>query len=198
MAIENDMVVAIDYELTEDGQNVVIDSNKGGDPLEFIMGKSAIIPGLESEIAKMKSGDSAKIKVQPKDAYGEYDPSGLVKAPIEQFAGIELKEGLVLYGQSEDGQTVQVAVKNFDDKEVEIDYNHPLAGKVLVFDLKVVTVRSATEQELAQGYPGEPMGGCGCGSAGGGTCGSGHDHSHDDEHECCGGHNHGEDGCGCK
>ncbi|MCV6607681.1 MAG: peptidylprolyl isomerase [Campylobacterales bacterium] len=193
MAIENNMVVAMEYELKEEGTDTVIDSNKGVSPLEFIMGKGAIIPGLEKEIGKMAKGDTGLVTVAPAEAYGEYDETGAVKTPIEQFAGIELKEGLVLYGQAENGQTVQVTVKEFDDKEVVIDYNHPLAGKTLCFDVKIADVREATEEELAQGYAGPAMGGCGCGTGGGG-CGS-EGHSHGDDHECCGAHEPGDEGC---
>jgi len=203
MTIENDKVVGIEYQLTEDGQNEIIDSNKGGAPLEFIMGKGSIIPGLEKELVGLNEGDSKVVVVIPSEAYGEYDERGLQTYPKEQFEGIELQEGLTLFGQSEDGQTVQVHVKSFTDSEVTVDYNHPLAGKALSFDVTVVSVKDATEEELAAGVPASMMqqgGGCGCGSSEGDSCcgGEGHGHEHEGDHECCGGANHKDgEGCGC-
>ena len=96
----------------------------------------------------------------------------------------------------------EVLVKSFDDKEVVIDYNHPLAGKTLVFTITIVDVRDATAEELATGVVGGmSSGGC----CGGGSCGS-HSHEHKEEVECCGGTKHeeeheccgGHDGHGCK
>ena len=100
---------------------------------------------------------------------------------------------MTLYGQGEHGETVQVMVKNFNDETVEIDFNHPLAGKDLLFAISILEVREATADEILNGYVGGGQGGCGCGSGG---CGS---HEHDEEHECCGAHDHdhehGEGGC---
>lgn len=197
MIIENDKVVGIEYLLTEDGKDEVLDSNQGAAPLEFIMGKGSIIPGLEKELAGLKVGDAKAVVVPAAEAYGEYDEKGQMTYPKEQFEGIEMKEGLTLYGQSEDGQTVQVRVTSFTDSEVTVDYNHPLAGKTLSFAVVVKDVRDATDEELAAGVPASMMGGgCGCGDGGCGTEEGGH--KHEGDHECCGGHNHDEgQGCGC-
>lgn len=167
MAIENNQVVSIEYELTEAGQSDILDSNKGGAPLEFITGKSQIIPGLENQLKELSKGDSADIKVAATEAYGEYNPEAIDTLPREQFAGLELKEGLPLYGQSEDGQTVQVVVKSFDDENVTIDYNHPLAGKELMFSLSILDVREATADEVLSGQVGGGQ------QHGDGSCGSG-------------------------
>jgi FKBP-type peptidyl-prolyl cis-trans isomerase SlyD len=165
MAIAENSVVSIEYELVEAGQSDIIDSNKGQAPLEFITGKSHIIPGLESKLLELSKGDSADIKVEAKDAYGEMNPEALETLPREQFADLELANGLQLYGQGENGETVAVTVKEFDDKTVTIDYNHPLAGKDLMFSVTVTDVRAATEDELSSGQVGGGHcedGGCGC------------------------------------
>jgi hypothetical protein len=86
--------------------------------------------------------------------------------PIEQFEGVELKEGLTLYGQGEQGQTVQVTVKSFNDKDVVVDFNHPLAGKDLMFSVNVLSAREATADEISSGQVGGEhceSGSCGCG-----------------------------------
>jgi FKBP-type peptidyl-prolyl cis-trans isomerase SlyD len=167
MAIEaQNSVVGIEYEVKEAGSSEIVDTNKGAQPLEFITGKGHIIPGLENALVGMNEGESADILVKAADAYGELNPEAVQTLPVEQFEGVDLKEGMTLYGQGEDGQTVQVTVKSFNDKEVTIDFNHPLAGKDLMFSVKVLSNRPATEDEAATGQVGGEHcddGSCGCG-----------------------------------
>jgi len=171
MAFENNMVVAFSYELKDAATREVIDSSAEGYPLEFITGKGHIIPGLEEEIIKLNIGDSAVVTVSPEDAYGIYNDEAVRAYPAEQFAGIELSVGLPLYGQAEDGSTVQVVVKSFNDEEVTIDHNHPLAGKTLEFAVTIESARDASAEEAMTGRiqcadhgskGGCGTGGCGC------------------------------------
>ena len=160
---DKDCVVGIEYEVKEAGTTDVVDSNKGsGQPLEFIMGRGQIIPGLEKALCGMKADESGDMLIPAADAYGDYNAEAVQTLPIEQFEGVELKEGLTLYGQGEDGQTVQVTVKSFTDKEVTIDFNHPLAGKDLMFSVTVLSAREATADEISSGVVG--------GVAEGGSC----------------------------
>ncbi len=168
MAIkEENSVVGIEYTLTEAGKDEVLDSNKGGQPLEFVMGKGQIIPGLEKGLVGMKEGESADILVKAEDAYGLRDENAIQKLPREQFEGIDLQKGMSLYGQGQQGETIQVTVVDFDDESVTVDFNHPLAGKDLMFNVKVVSQRDATPEEEATGQ----VGGGGCE---GGSCGCSH------------------------
>ena len=169
MAIANEnSVVGIEYEVKEAGTTEVVDRNRGAQPLEFITGKGHIIPGLENALVGMEKGESGDILVKAADAYGEVNPEAKQTLPIEQFEGVDLKEGMTLYGQGENGETVQVTVTSFDDKEVQVDFNHPLAGKDLMFSVTVLDVRDATEDEAATGQVGGAEhcndGSCGCGS----------------------------------
>ena len=183
--IAQNKVVSIEYEVFNQENNALLDSNKGGSPLEFLVGSGQVISGLEDALMGAKVGENIKAIIKPEDAYGIYKSDFIHEVPREQFEGIDLKAGMTLFGQSEDGQTVQVIVKDFNDKAVMVDYNHPLAGKTLSFDVTILDVREATEAEILQGGVG---GGCGCGSGGrhggGGCCGGG-------------GHSHGGGGCGC-
>ena len=157
-------VVGIEYEVKEAGSDKIVDSNKGsGQPLEFITGKQHIIPGLENALVGMKKDESSDILVKAEEAYGEIHEEAIETLPKEQFEGVELKEGLVLYGQGPDGQQVQVVVKSFTDTDVTIDYNHPLAGKDLMFSVTVLSCREATEDEATSGQIG---GASSCGSHG--------------------------------
>ena len=172
MLIENNQVVSIEYQVKEAGKEDVVDSNVGAEPLEFIIGKGQIIKGLEEKLVGMKKDEKADILVNANDAYGEYNEEALTKAPREQFAGIELEVGMPLYGQSPEGQTVMVTVKGFDDNEVTVDYNHPLAGKDLMFSVTVLDVREPSVDEAMSGQVAKPDdGGCGCGTGAGG-CGT--------------------------
>jgi FKBP-type peptidyl-prolyl cis-trans isomerase SlyD len=167
MAIETNQVVSIQYEV-RDGDTVV-DSNLGGAPLVFMFGKGQIIPGLENGIANMTVGERGDVLVQPKDAYGEFDESATQEVPKDQFSGIDLAVGMTLYGQGEDGGTVQVTVKEIADEHVIIDFNHPLAGKALMFTVTINNIRDASAEEVMTGVPAENKvesqgcgTGCGC------------------------------------
>jgi len=153
-------VYGIEY-TAKNSKGEVVDSNVGQEPLEFIAGQGQIIPGLEKEVDGMEVGEEKTVHVKAEEAYGQRNEEWVEKLPRSQFEGIDLKKGMMLYGQSPDGQTIAVIVKDFDDESVTIDYNHPLAGEDLTFDVKVVSKRDATLEELAGGEQGH---GCGCGT----------------------------------
>ena len=168
MTITNDKcVVGIQYEVKEVGTTEVVDTNKGGAPLEFIMGSGQIIPGLENALVGMAKDESGDIMVNAAEAYGDVKEEAKQTLPRDQFEGVELAEGMTLYGQGEDGQQVQVIVKTFDEKEVNVDFNHPLAGKDLMFSVTVLSSREATADEISSGVIG------GGTEAEGGSCGTG-------------------------
>jgi FKBP-type peptidyl-prolyl cis-trans isomerase SlyD len=171
MSIEKNQIVSIEYEV-RDGETVV-DSNIGGTPLVFMFGKGQIIPGLENGIKNMAIGEKGDVHVKAEDAYGTYNDEAVEELPREQFAGIELEMGMSLYGQGEDGSTVQVIVKEIGDDTVVIDFNHPLAGKDLIFTVAINNIRDASAEEVMSGVPVENMvddSGC-CGTGGGSGCG---------------------------
>jgi len=153
MAIEANQIVSIEYEVN-DG-NSVVDSNVGGAPLVFMFGKGQIIPGLESGLANMAIGEKGDVHVKAEDAYGAYNDEAKQEVPKDQFAGIDLQVGMTLYGQAEDGGTTQVTVKEIGEEAVIIDFNHPLAGKDLMFTVTVASVREATAEEAMTGVPAE-------------------------------------------
>lgn len=180
-------VISIEYTLNDANSKVQLDTNVGGAPLEFISDMGQIIPGLEKELVNLNEGDKADVLVQPADAYGEYNEEAVQTLPKEQFADIELTEGMSLYGTGEGGETVQVVVKTVAENEVTIDYNHPMAGKTLMFSVTVLATRAATEEEIQVGVVG------GMAAAGGGCCGGGScstddaapAHDHGSEGGCC-------------
>lgn len=169
-------VIGIEYSLKDATTSEQLDTNVGQAPLEFVSGKGQIIPGLENKVINMAINEEADVVVQPSEAYGEYNDKAIQKLPKEQFAGIELTEGMTLYGTGEQGETVQVLVKEFSDSEVTIDYNHPMAGRTLMFSVVVKSSRDATAEEIQSGVVGGAAAGS-CGTEGGsghGGCGCSH------------------------
>lgn len=167
--MENKKVIVMEYVVREHNREEVIDRSPENEPLSFVSGTSQIIAGLERALIDAKEGESKKVVVSPEEAYGEYRVDFLQEVSRDQFEGIDLREGMTLFGQGEDGRSVQVIVKSFNDENVMIDYNHPLAGKTLEFHVKVLSIRDAMEEDLPA------SGGCGCGK-GGGCCGGGGGH----------------------
>lgn len=131
--------VAIDYTLTVDGQ--VADTSKGRGPLEYEQGAGQIIIGLEKALAGLKPGDKKSVDVEAVEAYGEVKAEAKRRVPKTAIQNIDtLKIGDVV-GASSGGQSFRAVISAIDDKEVELDFNHPLAGKKLHFEVEVVTIK---------------------------------------------------------
>ncbi len=96
--------------------------------------------------------------------YGDYDKSAVKNVPRNQLENIELQKEMILYAKGQHGETIQVKILDFDDQNVVIDHNHPLAGKDIIFKTKVVSVRPATQEEINHGHIHDTGHSCGCGS----------------------------------
>lgn len=153
MKVADDLVVSMHYTLKlDDGQ--IVDSSDGGDPLEFLQGFGQIIPGLEKELYGMAVGDNKKVVVAAADGYGEVDPEAFQSVPRAIFPeDLELVEGMGLRMRDQDsGQLVETYVAEVGPTEVLLDFNHPLAGEELTFDVEIAGLRSATAEELSHGH----------------------------------------------
>ncbi|WP_455380462.1 FKBP-type peptidyl-prolyl cis-trans isomerase [Acidihalobacter prosperus] len=152
MQISDNTVVTIDYTLTDDAGEV-IDSSRGNEPMAYLHGARNIIPGLEAALEGKASGDEVKVHVEPDDAYGPHH-EGLIQAiNRSMFEGVEnIEVGMEFHAQANDGSMQVVRIVSVDGDDVTIDANHPLAGMPLNFDVTVVDVRDATEEELAHGH----------------------------------------------
>jgi FKBP-type peptidyl-prolyl cis-trans isomerase SlyD len=152
MQIAKDSVVSIDYRLHL-GDGKIIDESEPGDPLVYLHGYEEIVPGLEKALEGKKAGESLKVEVAPKDGYGEYDPDGVEEVPREDFPpDMELEAGGIVTATDEDGDDVEFLVKEVRPKTVVIDFNDPMAGKTLHFEVTVREVRAATKDELEHGH----------------------------------------------
>ena len=163
MNIADKMYVTIDYTLTlESGQE--IDKSPEGQPLGFIAGTGQIIPGLETGLIGRTAGDSAKVVVEPEDAYGPVKDDLFQEVPNSQFpSDVDVKAGMAFEAQGPNGPFMITVAKINDNDTVTVDLNHPMAGKQLHFDVNVVEVREPTAEELAQAAASFSSG-CGCGS----------------------------------
>jgi len=148
--IAQNKVVAIHYTVkTEDGQT--LDQSKDGSPLNFIHGRGMLIPGLENALEGKKVGDSFTAEVKPEEAYGERHDGLIQTVPRNLFGENEVQPGMQFRASTDQGEQSVVIVEVKDD-EVTVDGNHPLAGVNLNFDVEVIEVREATEQELEHGH----------------------------------------------
>lgn len=140
MIIENGKTVSFVYTLSLEDKEV-IDTNVGAEPLVFTHGSSQIIPGLEDNMTGMKTGDSKKITVKPEDGYGPVIEEAIVELKTEQVPETSRKVGSMLQTQSPDGQIVRGRITQIDGVKAVIDLNHPLAGKTLFFDVRVLDIK---------------------------------------------------------
>ena len=177
MKIEKDTTVSLEYTL-KDANGEVLDSSDVMGPLEYIHGYNMIISGLEKALEGKEEGAEFKQVVPPEEAYGKVFDDLIVETTREQFPeGVKLEVGMD-FEAGEGHHARIVRITKIDGDKITIDANHPLAGETLHFDVKVLSVKKTTEEEL-QALIQQMSGGCG------GGCGCGHEH---DEDAC---------GCGC-
>ena len=152
MLIANRHVVAIDYTLSNDAGEV-IDSSAGAEPLVYLHGAGNIIAGLENALVGKTVDDELEVSIAPEDAYGEYSAELITNLGREMFEGVdELEVGMQFHASAPDGGMQIVTIRDVDGDQVTIDGNHPLAGQTLNFKVKIISVRGASEEELAHGH----------------------------------------------
>jgi len=150
-SVQNGVVVSMEYTLKIEGEE--IDSSKGQDPLEFLTGHGNIITGLEREMIGMKVGESKDVVVAPADGYGEYDEEAYLDVPSKQFPkDMKVEEGLELTVQDDSGQARYARIESVEGETVRLNFNHPLAGDELHFNVKVVNLREPTGEEVEHGH----------------------------------------------
>jgi FKBP-type peptidyl-prolyl cis-trans isomerase SlyD len=150
MQISKHKVVTMDYTLRDD-QGTVIDSSEGKEPLAYIQGIGNIIPGLEQALEGKEQGESLSVRIAPEEAYGDRDETLLQAVPRKMFDVEDIEVGMQFQTQSEGGAQV-VTVVSVTEEDVTVDANHPLAGVPLNFDVTVVQVRDASDEELDHGH----------------------------------------------
>ncbi len=151
-------VISFHYTLTNPAGEK-LDSSDGGEPLMYMEGGGQIIPGLETELAKLTTGDKRQLVIKADDAYGPHDPQNVIEVPLDKMPAKNVKVGDRF--QSSQNQGMPLTVTKITSSHVTLDANHPLAGVDLTFNVEVTAMRDATPEEMQHGH--SHGGGCGCG-----------------------------------
>ena len=150
MLIEKDKVVSFHFKVIENGD--LLESSGDGDPMLYMHGRNGLISGLESEFAGKQSGENFSVTLEPKDAYG---------IPLESSKQRISKKHLTTKGKLQVGMVVdintteglrQATIVKVGKFNVDVDTNHPFAGKILTFEVEIADVRDATDEELVHGH----------------------------------------------
>jgi len=147
MTISDGKQVSLEYTLTLEDKSQV-DSNVGKDPLVYTQGAHELIPGLEKQLTGLKAGDSKRIEVPPEEGYGKVDPERKQEIDKNKIPEGARKVGSKLTGQGPGGQPIFAQVEEVKENTIVLDLNHPLAGKKLIFEVKVLKVENAAEKKV--------------------------------------------------
>jgi FKBP-type peptidyl-prolyl cis-trans isomerase SlyD len=151
MQVADNMAVSIHYTLTND-DGEVLDSSIGDEALLYLHGGGNIISGLEKALHGKAAGDKFNVRIAAEDAYGELMDEMVQVISREMFEGIDnIEVGMQFHADVSYGTGV-VSVVNIEGDDITIDGNHPLAGLALTFDVEVIDVRAATQEEMAHGH----------------------------------------------
>ncbi|MCL7462796.1 peptidylprolyl isomerase [Pseudomonas sp. NW5] len=121
----------------------VVDSTEGKAPATFTVGDGNLLPGFEQALYGLKAGDKRALAIAPEQGFGQPNPQNVQVMPRSNFEGMELSEGLLIIFNDAANTELPGVVKAFDDAQVTIDFNHPLAGKLLTFEVDIVDVQPA-------------------------------------------------------
>jgi FKBP-type peptidyl-prolyl cis-trans isomerase SlyD len=151
MIIREKCVVSFNYKLTGESGDLLDESK--GNPLTYLHSSGSLIAGLERALEGKTPGDTLHVVLPPEQAYGQVLPQLIQDVPREMFKGVDnLEPGMEFETRGEGDHVMLVRIDQVGDEEVRVNGNHPLAGKTLIFDVEVVDVRQATDEELSHGH----------------------------------------------
>ncbi len=160
LIVAKDVVVGLAYTLYV--ENAVEDSAPAADPLEYLHGHGNLISGLEKALEGMKVGETKKVIVEPEEAYGEYDPENVIALDRSMFPeGFPIEKGRMVPLEDDQGNHLHSYITDWTDDSVTLDLNPPMAGKTLVFECEIVSLRPGTDEEIEAGTT-DLNDGCGC------------------------------------
>lgn len=151
MQIAQGKVVTLEYTLKDD-TGTIIDSTENGSDFAYLHGAGNIIKGLENALEGKDSGEEVSVTLEPDSAYGQRDDGLVDVLPRDRFDAEQVQVGMRFHAQTTSGNPIVVTVVDVQEENVTVDGNHPLAGMNLNFDVKVVDVREATEEEMNHGH----------------------------------------------
>jgi FKBP-type peptidyl-prolyl cis-trans isomerase SlyD len=147
MVIADGKQISLEFTLSLDDKTKV-QSNIGQEPMVYLHGSHQIIPGLEKQLTGLKAGDTKHVEIPPEEGYGPVDPKRTQEVEKDKIPEEARKVGAKLTGRGPQGQPMYAEVKEVKDKTLVLDLNHPLAGKKLIFDVKVLKVENAPEKQV--------------------------------------------------
>ena len=151
MKIAPNTVITLNYVLKNEAGDILDECSDGS--FCYLHGASNIIPGLESALEGKTSNETFSLSLEPKEGYGEYNPEMTQMVTREMFGDVEkIEPGMQFYAESETGDQIVITIAAVDGENITIDGNHPLAGQTLNYDISIVDVREATEEEIAHGH----------------------------------------------
>lgn len=140
MTIHNGSKVAFDYTLTVDGK--VLDTSQKRGPMEYTQGDGRLIPGLTRQLEGLRAGDEKMVEVKPEEGYGTVNPAAFKSVPLSALpAGVTPTVGMTFQTKDKNGQAMITRISEVKKDSVIMDFNHPLAGKTLLFTIKIVSVK---------------------------------------------------------
>jgi FKBP-type peptidyl-prolyl cis-trans isomerase SlyD len=158
MTLQAKKVVTFNYTLKDENGDLLDSTDKGG-PFTFITGNMQVLPGLEEALDSMIIGSKKNVKLAAANAYGEYDEGAVQKVKRNLFPKeAELEIGMTYFAQSPEGQHLQFVITEIENEDITVNFNHPLAGKNLEFDVELLDVRDATPEEISHGHVHGPGG----------------------------------------
>ena len=142
MKIESNSTVKIHFELRLKDGSIAEDTRQIGQPMQFTMGDEAFSDKMEEELLGLAVGERKKIMLLPADAFGDTHPANIYEFPKSRFTGLDepLEEGLIIAFTQQNGVELPGTVRAVSDTEVTIDFNHPLAVHVVLFDVEIVEI----------------------------------------------------------
>lgn len=123
----------------------VVDSNFDKDPATFKVGDGSLLPGFERVLFGLKTGDKRSFEIPPEQGFGTPNEQNLQVMPRNQFDSMELDYGVLVIFKDAAGGEMPGVIKEFDEQEVTVDFNHPLAGKVITFEVDIIRVQNSTQ-----------------------------------------------------
>jgi FKBP-type peptidyl-prolyl cis-trans isomerase SlyD len=152
MGIESNKVVTINF-ILKDSEGNVIESTENMEPFSYISGNNQILPKLEDAVNQMLIGAKKDVFINAADGYGEYNEAAVQQIDKKEFPeDMKLEEGMQLIANSPEGKQMPFIINKIEENAVTVDFNHPLAGKNLSFNVELVDIRDATPEELNHGH----------------------------------------------
>ncbi len=159
MKVDVNTVVTLNYSLSDNETKEHIEATSNDRPMQFLYGVERLLPTFEEEIHGLSAGETATFSVKSEDAYGVHSPEKIVPIPLNVFQDETgkineeiIKVGALLPMSDNEGNQLTGRILTMDENEIQMDFNHPLAGTELLFDVTILDVREATADEIAHGH----------------------------------------------